>query len=368
MCNDVRVLRTSDLDYALPEAAIAATPAPARDDARLLVVGPGPGMVRDLRIPDLPGLLAPGDLLVRNRTRVVPARFVGTRPGTGARAEGLFLRELAPGAWAAMIKTRRVGEGVRLALASPTGEATAVRLTLVRRLEEPGAWEVHVDDPLGRTTLALLNDLGRTPLPPYILAARRRSGLDVPDDLDRARYQTEFAAGQPASVAAPTAGLHLTPGVEAALAAQGVRIADVELQVGTGTFRTVETEFIEQHDMHEERCLVPAETAREVDAAIARGSRVICVGTTSARTLEAAAVQGATPGEWFSTRLLITPGYPFRVTRALLTNFHLPRSTLMALVAAMLPGGATELRTLYEQALSRGYRFFSYGDAMLVLP
>lgn len=120
--------------------------------------------------------------------------------------------------------------------------------------------------------------------------------------------------------------------------------------------------------MHEERCLVPVETAREVQAALARGSRVVCVGTTSARTLEAASAQGAAPGEWFTTRLLITPGYRFRVTRTLLTNFHLPRSTLMALVAAMLPGGATELRTLYEQALSDGYRFYSYGDAMLVLP
>lgn len=362
------MLRTSDLDYALPESAIAATPAPAREDARLLVVGPGAGLVRDKRIPDLPGLLAPGDLLVRNRTRVVPARFVGTRPETGAKAEGLFLRELGTGAWAAMIKTRRVGEGVRLSLVSREGAPTNVRLVLVRRLEEPGAWEVHVQDPLGRAPLALLDEIGRTPLPPYILAARRRSGLEVPDDVDRSRYQTEFAGGQPASIAAPTAGLHLTPGVASALAARGVRVADVELQVGTGTFRTVETEFLEQHDMHEERCLVPAETAREVEAALARGSRVVCVGTTSARTLEAAALQGATPGEWFSTRLLITPGYQFRVTRALLTNFHLPRSTLMALVAAILPGGAPELRTHYEHALLGGYRFYSYGDAMLVLP
>ncbi|MCC6949867.1 MAG: tRNA preQ1(34) S-adenosylmethionine ribosyltransferase-isomerase QueA [Phycisphaerales bacterium] len=360
------MLRTSDLDYDLPESAIAATPAPAREDARLMVVGAGP--IRDLRIPDLTGLLAPGDLVVRNRTRVVPARFVGTRPDTGAKAEGLFLREIGPGVWAAMIKTRRVGEGVTFGLVSRTGERTGVRLSLIRRLEEPGAWEVHVDDPCGRASLALLEEVGRTPLPPYILSARRRSGLDVPDDLDRARYQTEFAAGRPASVAAPTAGLHLTPRLEAALVARGVRVADVELQVGTGTFRTVETEFVEQHNMHEERCLVPVETAREVQAALARGSRVVCVGTTSARTLEAASAQGAAPGEWFTTRLLITPGYRFRVTRTLLTNFHLPRSTLMALVAAMLPGGATELRTLYEQALSDGYRFYSYGDAMLVLP
>ncbi|MCE7973407.1 MAG: tRNA preQ1(34) S-adenosylmethionine ribosyltransferase-isomerase QueA [Leptolyngbya sp. PLA1] len=362
------MLRTSDLDYPLPDSAIATAPAPAREDARLLVVGAEAGMVRHLRVPDLTALLSPGDVLVRNRTRVVPARFVGTRPETGAKAEGLFLRELGPARWAAMIKTRRVGEGVRIALTSRTGEVSAVRLTLVRRLDEPGAWEVHVEDPCGRSVRSLLDELGRTPLPPYILAARRRSGLEVSDDVDRARYQTEFAAGEAASVAAPTAGLHLTPTIEAALAARGVRVADVELQVGTGTFRTVETEFVEQHDMHEERCLVPVETAREVDAAIARGSRVVCVGTTSARTLEAAAVQSATPGEWFSTRLLITPGYRFRVTGALLTNFHLPRSTLMALVAAMLPGGAPQLRTFYEQALSHGYRFYSYGDAMLVLP
>jgi len=362
------VLRTTDLDYDLPPEAIATMPAPERSNARMLVVPSDGSPPQDLCVRDLPGLLRRGDLLVRNRTRVVPARFVGTREDTGAKAEGLFLREVGPSCWAAMIKTRRVGEGVVLRLCDGAGAPSGVRLRLRSRLDEPGAWEVDVSGAEGRSAPDILRELGRTPLPPYILAARKHAGLEVADATDRERYQTCFAQGVAASVAAPTAGLHLTPELEASLVRAGIGIADVELQVGTGTFRSVETEFVEQHPMHEELCLVPAETRRRLDETAAAGGRVICIGTTSARTLEAAAAVGQPCDAWYSTRLLITPGYQFRATHGLLTNFHLPRSTLLALVGAMFPGGVPRLLETYSWALEHGYRFYSYGDAMLLLP
>lgn len=378
------MLRVADLEYELPESAIAAAPASPRDSARLMFVDRAAGRVDDLIVRDLPGLLRAGDLLVRNTTRVLPARFRGVRTDTGGRAEGLYLHDepAAPGDPAprcrVLLKMRRHAPGARVALFDRSGRESGVTLELLHRAEsdgadaDSGAWVVRVHAPGGDWLLRV----GLTPLPPYILGARRRAGLDVADERDRDDYQTVYAA-EPAdaqarpehgSVAAPTAGLHFTPALLERVAGAGVALADVVLHVGLGTFKPVETEFVEQHPMHAEWCTVPPGAADAIDATRAAGGRVVAVGTTAARTLESFESTAQMRAERSRlTRLLVTPGYRFRHVDALLTNFHLPRSTLMAMVAALLPGGAAELRALYARALARGYRFYSYGDAMLIV-
>jgi S-adenosylmethionine:tRNA ribosyltransferase-isomerase len=392
-----RVLRTADLDYDLPPERIATHPVHPRDAARLMVVAKGEagavGEPGHRRVRDLPGLLRPGDLLVFNTTRVLPARMRGVRVGTGGRAEVLYLHEgLAAGAlaWTVLIKGRHTRAGAEFDLFDRQGNPSGVRLRVTGRPQsEPEAWTVEVEQrDKGNTggttvrrgegqTLEVLNRVGLTPLPPYILRARRDAGDPGNDDADRADYQTVYAreSGDPGgdsggSVAAPTAGLHFTPELLAALARAGVGRAEVILHVGTGTFRPVETEFVEEHPMHEEWCGMTPEAVEAVRAARARGGRVIAVGTTAARTLEsyAAAIgegSGPIPGS-LRTRLLVTPGYRWRWVDGLLTNFHLPRSTLMALVGAMVPGGVAGLKGLYAEAVRRGYRFYSFGDAMLI--
>lgn len=380
------MLRVAELEYELPESAIAAAPVSPRDSARLMVVDRARGVVEHVRVRDLRGILASGDLLVRNSTVVLPARFRGVRADTGGRVEGLYLSdEPARGddprpRCRVLLKMRRHTPGARIELFDPAGAESGVTLELLERAPaqtedaESGGWVVRVH---ARSNAAeWLMRVGLTPLPPYILGARRRAGVDVPDAHDRADYQTVFAAEpdeaaqrpEHGSVAAPTAGLHFTPELLGELAARGVECADVVLHVGLGTFKPVETEFVEQHPMHEEWCTVPRTTAEAIDAARGRGGRVVAIGTTAARTLESfgSTQEMRTVGS-HSTRLLITPGYRFRHVDALMTNFHLPRSTLMAMVAAMLPGGAAQLRELYAEALARGYRFYSYGDAMLVV-
>jgi S-adenosylmethionine:tRNA ribosyltransferase-isomerase len=370
--NDARVLRTADLDYELPAGAVATTPASPRDAARLLVVRGGSLAPEHKVVRDLPGVLGPGDLLVLNATRVLAARFLAHRADSPGRAQGLYLRELPgdPLRWKAMVKARRLRPGLRFNLLDRGGSPSPFSLELVSRSEdEPGAWITRVHG--AGDTSSVLDAVGLTPLPPYILAARRLRGVVVPDEADRASYQTTYAGPEAHSVAAPTAGLHLTPELLAALASRGVVTTNVILHVGTGTFKPVETEYVEQHPMHEEWCAVPPGAAAAMAACRARGGRVVAVGTTTARALEAfAAMPPDDPrrGLPFATRLLITPGHGWRAVDALMTNFHLPRSTLLALVAARLPGGVGQLRALYAEALAEGYRFFSYGDAMLVLP
>jgi len=242
--------------------------------------------------------------------------------------------------------------------------------------EELGGWLVEVSctgEKARLTTDHLLGQIGFTPLPPYILKARRDVGMQIDEAYDRDRYQTIFAH-EMGSVAAPTASLHFTPELFDTMGTKGVGVADVVLHVGTGTFRTVETEFVEQHDMHTEWCeMKPQVTERIVQTRAAKG-RVICLGTTAARTVESFAKR-ATASEAhhiepyaMETNILITPGYQWRWTDGLLTNFHLPRSTLLAMVGAMMPEGLPRVKELYQIALSKGYRFFSYGDAMLILP
>ncbi|MGD9690666.1 MAG: tRNA preQ1(34) S-adenosylmethionine ribosyltransferase-isomerase QueA [Phycisphaerales bacterium] len=377
-------MRTNDLDYDLPDGCIATSAAEPRDAARLLVIDAGSARPAEHHVvADLRTLLDPGDLLVVNTSRVIPARLVGAREDSGGRAEGLWLGpaggDAAPGApalWRVMIKARRVKPGVRFGLFDQDDRPAGVTLRLLEpstEQGEEGGWVCRVEGPRAAEAanpIALLQRVGRVPLPPYIRAARKRQHEPDREERDLDRYQCVFADRERSgSVAAPTAGLHFTDALLADLAARGVQRASVVLHVGTGTFKPVETEFVEQHAMHAEWCELPAATARAIVAARARGRRVISVGTTTARTLESFGPAGELVERGGSgwTRLLITPGRPWQNLDALMTNFHLPRSTLLALVAGTLPGGVPELLRHYREAIAGGYRFYSFGDAMLVL-
>jgi S-adenosylmethionine:tRNA ribosyltransferase-isomerase len=348
-------------DYDLPRELIAQEPLADRAAARLLVVRREAGVIEHRRIRDLPDLLAPGDLLVVNDTRVVPARLVGRRAATGGRWEGLFLRATGAGSsaacWVVLAQTRgRPGIGERIALTARDGTDGA-ELELVDRAEG-GAWLAR---PLGAAAHeppeTVLAHVGRVPLPGYI-----RGGVEAEGDLDR--YQTVFAR-EPGSAAAPTAGLHFTPELFSALAARGVERAEVTLHVGLGTFRPITTAAIADHEMHSEWCTCPPGTVAAVAAAKARGGRVVAVGTTAVRTLETAARSGALAAWSGPTDLYITPGFPFRAIDALVTNFHMPRTTLMVLVSSF---ASRELvMRAYDAAIRERYRFLSYGDAMLIL-
>ena len=368
-------MRTDELDYDLPPELIATSPCSPRDAARLLVCSRSSDEIRHMRVRDLPGLLCAGDTLVFNTTSVVRARFVGRNLDTGGRVQGLYLRDSEPTpegepCWIALLKARRFRPGRRVELVGHDGRPAGVTLRLIERSgEEAGAWRVAVEDAGGEPSAALLERAGLTPLPPYILSARRSQDLRVDDDTDRASYQTVLADPERAgSVAAPTAGLHFTPELLDALSRAGVERATVDLCVGAGTFKPVETERLEDHPMHAERCSMDERARRAV---FGSAGRVVAVGSTSARTIESYAPlieSGAPIPPSLETDLLIAPGYAWKRVDALLTNFHLPRSTLLAMVSAMLPGGADRLREIYREAIDRGYRFYSYGDAMLVLP
>ncbi len=451
------MLRTSDLDYPLPEDLIATIPAEPRDSARLLLVSrTDTSRLEHRRVRELPEILRPSelratmppDLMVVNATRVLPARFKGVRTDTGGGVEGLYLRPAPPlpslasdtgtdmptARWIVLLKMRRAKPGAIVRLFDPAGNESGVRLHLIdRTAEDNGAWIVSVARASGpcpsgtgfparnlsateqlqpcssSESQSLLDSFGLTPVPPYILASRKKHEMLIDDARDRKTYQTVYAAARApeghGSVAAPTAGLHFTPELLASLETAGVRRAECSLDVGLGTFKPVETEFIEQHPMHSEWCHVPRETAEllrgmgvppmclglaeeqertragrpchEAKAPAAAGHGcVIAIGTTTARTLESF----ESPDEMLreqtkETRLLITPGYKFKHVDALLTNFHLPQSTLLAMVAAFLApadgdsGAAIKrLKGFYAEAIRERYRFFSFGDAMLILP
>jgi S-adenosylmethionine:tRNA ribosyltransferase-isomerase len=341
-------MRISDFDYELPEELIAQQPIEPRDASRLMVVPPtGPFAHR--AIADLPDLLAPGDLLVLNDTRVIPARLLG-RKESGGKAELLLCEPLAGGlgrSWRAMgqaSKTLRAGARLLFDGLSATVDAA----------EGEGFYRVTLDRE-GAELEAALARAGRLPLPPYI----KRS----PDAHDRERYQTVLARS-PGSAAAPTAGLHFTPALLDRLAAKGIERTTVTLHVGPGTFLPVRAERLDDHRMHGERYEVPEEAAAAVARARSRGGRVVAVGTTSCRTLESAWREDRLePGEG-RTELFIRPGHPFGAVDVLLTNFHLPRSTLLVLACAL--GGVERILRAYREAVERRYRFFSYGDAMLI--
>ena len=339
-------------DYDLPRELIAQHPPPRRGDSRLLVVDRAGAPLRHGHVRDLAEYLRRGDCLVINDSRVVPARLVGKRTATGGRFEGLFLSS-SPEGWRMLAKTRgKLVEGEAIILEDHHGRA-AFRLALLAK-HAGGEWTAM---PLAEgETLALLDRVGRVPLPPYI-----RRGEMSPEDVDR--YQTVYA-DRPGSVAAPTAGLHLTESLIEGLTAGGVRIARLTLHVGPGTFRPIKTS-LDAHPMHAEWGELSRDAADAINAAREGGGRVVAVGTTSVRVLETAALDGdATPwrGE---TRLFIRPGHAFRAVDALLTNFHLPRSTLLVLVRTF--GGDQRIRDAYDEAIRERYRFYSYGDAMLIV-
>ncbi len=351
----------SELDYHLPPERIAAHPAEQRDQSRLLVWHRAAQRVEHRRFADLPEYLLPTDLLVVNDTRVIPARLELHKP-SGAAIPGLFVRELSPGRWEAMLRTRgRASEGDEL-LGGP------YRFHLTRRLEGKGMWELAITPPEDAATI--LHQIGHVPLPPYIEKMRPPEDRTTAEATDRTRYQTVYAR-EGASVAAPTAGLHFTPELLAALETMGVLRAAVNLEVGLGTFLPVETDTLDAHPMHAERFTVPPATAALLRQQRTAHQRIIVIGTTAVRTLEAAAdriLSGADNDHAIAdiTTLKISPGFRFQLTDALVTNFHLPRSTLMALVGALI--GLDQLKALYALAIAEEYRFYSYGDAMLILP
>ena len=347
-----------DYDYTLPAELIAQTPAPRRDQSRLMVVQRATGALEHRRFDELPACLRAGDLLVANDTRVIPARLFGKKP-TGGGLELLLLEELEPGVWDALLHAaaRRPRVGAAFTLAG--GQATATLLAE----GENGRVMVRLASAL--PILELLDRFGRPPLPPYIRRAEGSSPSD-PDASDRERYQTVYAR-QPGAVAAPTAGLHFTLELFQTLANQGVRQAFVTLHVGLGTFRPVTTENIADHRMEAERYVVPPETAAVLAQTKQAGGRVVAVGSTSVRTLETVAADqdGRVAPAAGRSRLFIHPPYAFRVVDAMLTNFHLPKSTLLLMVSAL--AGRELIRHAYAEAIRERYRFYSYGDAMLIL-
>jgi S-adenosylmethionine:tRNA ribosyltransferase-isomerase len=344
----VSELRLADYDYALPPERIAQAPLAERDEARLLVLERESGALAHRSVRDLPALLRPGDLLVANATRVEPARLRGRKASGGSAGALLLGAGERPGEWRALVRARalRVGTKLRFARGAEALEA-----------------EVSALAADGTATLLFAPDaaphaLGEMPLPPYI----RRP---APRAEDRERYQTVFAR-VPGAVAAPTAGLHLTRALLAALARAGVGFAEVVLHVGPGTFRPLRAADLAAGVLHPERFELPAATADAIAAARARGGRVVAVGTTTTRVLEARARDDGRvePGTG-ETRLFVRPGHRFRAVDALLTNFHLPRSSLLLLVAAF--AGRERVLAAYREAIAAGYRFYSYGDAMLIV-
>jgi S-adenosylmethionine:tRNA ribosyltransferase-isomerase len=342
-------MRRSDFSYELPRHLIAQAPLPDRSASRLLAVDGGAGTWRDARFRDLPGMLRAGDLLVLNDTRVIPARVFG-RKQSGGRIELLVERLLGErGATGLLRASKSPAPGGRLVF---EGGATAV---VKSRLGPEGdLFELEFDRPV----LAWLEEVGRMPLPPYIVREA--------DDLDRGRYQTVFGR-TPGAVAAPTAGLHFDDALLDSLAARGVETATVTLHVGAGTFQPIRTEDPRAHRLHAERVTVgPAACAAVADAS-RRGGRIIAVGTTVVRSLEAAASDdGAVMPLEGETSLFILPGYRFRAVDALVTNFHLPESSLLMLVCAF--AGQDTVLGAYRHAVQARYRFFSYGDAMFLTP
>lgn len=357
-------MQTADFDFDLPPETIALRPAEPRDSAKLLVVSPRDTAEFDDRIiRELPSLLHAGDLLVVNDTKVIPARLHGVRErnGVNVEVEATLIKRLGPERWQALAKpAKRLEPGDRVRFGHES------RVCMLGALDAT----VEAKGEAGEITLrfdfhgAILDDaidaLGHMPLPPYIASKRED------DERDRSDYQTLFARHE-GSVAAPTAGLHFTDPLLAALKAAGVAIVKVTLHVGAGTFLPVKTEDVSAHRMHAEYGEISAEAAAQINAARTKGGRIIPVGTTALRLLESAATpDGEVKPFAAETDIFITPGYRFRAADALLTNFHLPRSTLFMLVSAF--AGAECMKRAYAHAIANGYRFYSYGDASLLFP
>lgn len=358
-------MRTCEFDYDLPAELIAQTPIEPRDASRLLVLHRSDGRIEHRHFRDIHAYLRPGDLLVANESRVIPARLFGHKLPTGGKVEMLLLNQCGDQTWEVLLKPgRRVKPGTRVAIHAGDSSTEARAGT---SHHDPGvvAEVVGVTEAGGRVVAfsvpiePLLEHIGIVPLPPYIHAP-----LD-----DAERYQTVYARVK-GSVAAPTAGLHFTPELMQHLKESGIEFAFVTLHIHMDTFRPVQEENVEEHRMYSEHCELPQETSEAINRARAEGRRVIAVGTTSVRVLETAALHlqaGETALEAFAgpTDLFIYPGFPFRVVEAMVTNFHLSRSTLLMLVAAF--AGKDQIDRAYQEAIHLRYRFYSFGDAMLIL-
>ena len=339
-------MKTSDFDFQLPEELIAQTPLERRDASRLLTLDKTTGAVGHHHFYDLPRFLRPGDCLVLNDSRVLPARLIGHRP-TGGACEVLLLVDRGGDLWECLVRPgRKLKPGAQVIFGD--GQLTA---TVEAELNDgKRAVRFHYQG----IFLEILEQLGRMPLPPYIRAELH----------DQERYQTVYSKVT-GSAAAPTAGLHFTPELLERVQKMGVKVCCVTLHVGLGTFRPVKVEEITDHEMHSEFCVISQETADIINQTKANGGRVICVGTTSCRTIESFAAEDGTMSErsgW--TNIFIYPGYKFKVLDALITNFHLPQSTLIMLVSAL--AGREHVLSAYETAVREGYRFFSFGDAMFI--
>jgi S-adenosylmethionine:tRNA ribosyltransferase-isomerase len=349
-------MKTKELNYYLPAELIAQQPVAVRSESRLLVFDRSSGGLFDSRFNRLGEFLSAGDCLVLNDTKVLPARFFGGR-GTGGRLEGLFLAEIEPGVWEVMLKGAgklKVGEKIHL---RERGKGDFCVAEVLDRMED-GKIRLKVDreEDIER----ILEVIGYPPLPPYI-----KRGEDAQEAArDRMRYQTVYAR-RAGAVAAPTAGLHFTKELMEQLRAGGIVFAFVTLHVGLGTFKPVTTRRLEEHEMERERFSIDTENAGIINEAKARGGRIVAVGTTSVRALETAAAGARVEGFKGETGLFIRPGYEFKAIDAMVTNFHLPKSTLLALVAAF--GGLENILGAYRHAVCERYRFYSYGDAMLIL-
>ncbi|MHB8787052.1 MAG: tRNA preQ1(34) S-adenosylmethionine ribosyltransferase-isomerase QueA [Thauera sp.] len=341
-------LTLDDFDYTLPAELIAQAPLPERSASRLLVTTPSAGsapVLADATFCDLPDLIGPGDLLVFNDTRVIHARLHGVKD-SGGQVEVLIERAIGPHEALAQVrasKSPKTGSRLRM--------ADAFEIEVLGRVGE----FFHLRFPAGEDLLVLLERHGKLPLPPYIQRA--------PGDADENRYQTVYAR-DPGSVAAPTAGLHFDQALLDRLVERGARCAWLTLHVGAGTFQPVRVDDLGEHRMHRERYVIPQETVDAIAATRAAGGRVIAVGTTSMRALEAAAQEGPLEAGSGETEIFILPGFRFQVVDALVTNFHLPKSTLMMLVSAF--AGMDSIRRTYAHAVEARYRFFSYGDAMFI--
>ncbi|HNY26790.1 MAG TPA: S-adenosylmethionine:tRNA ribosyltransferase-isomerase [Candidatus Sumerlaeota bacterium] len=400
-------MRTEDYDYELPERLIARHPAARREDSRLLRVTRPDGRLAHHTFRELPDLLHPGDLLVLNNTRVFPARLLGRRLPDGGGIEALLLRQEGEKAWWAMVRPgKKIKLHDRLVFAPGRLEAT------VAAYGEPSSGERLLEFTWQGDWWRLLEEVGHTPLPPYILKARKHDEAGeaavhapsfAPEEAeDRDRYQTVYAGQERASVAAPTAGLHFSPPVLEALERKGIERVFVQLHVGPGTFQPIKTDEVEDHPMHEEFIRISVETARRINRARREGRRIVAIGTTSVRALETAALDEESLAQVFHpgpspillappdrteegmmslfpdsetgdgpvrplegwTRLFVKPGFRFRATDVLLTNFHLPRSSLLLLVSAF--SDTESIRNAYRTAVQEEYHFYSYGDCMLI--
>ena len=358
-------MRTADFDYELPPEFIAQTPAPTRDQSRLMVLHRASSRLEHRQFVDLLDYLEPGDVLVLNNSRVIRARLRGVNARSGGRFEVLLLEENAPNDWWAMVRPgKRARIGTRILFRAPSGRAEPAQATVLDTNAD-GHRRVAFTGP--SNILDVLDALGEVPLPPYI----ERADVNLAA-LDRERYQTVYA-GPAGSVAAPTAGLHFTQSLLDQARSRGVQVCFLTLHVGAGTFAPVNTDNIAAHALHEERYELSPQIARLIQEAKHNGRRVLAAGTTTVRVLESVAAQhhGRLTGAAGRTRIFIFPPYDFKIVDRLLTNFHLPRSSLLMLASAFAAPNETRGRELllaaYAEAVRLRYRFFSYGDAMLIL-